>query len=178
MPTRRLEGLGWADALSRVERWRPEDLAVCWALVRASRDEQWELLGITVRAGTTVPHRDYEYLNLKLQSQMQSGAAVANALRTGHLARLMGEREFREIGPAEGTAEWLTSGAIWGMAGPLPTPSYYFSVQVGNQQLESRGRLGEPAYGPGQLWYQSGLDALLEVLYGITRHQSRRDQLN
>jgi hypothetical protein len=90
----------------------------------------------------------------------------------------MGYREFREIGLGEGSAEWLTSGAVWGMVGPLQTPSYYFSVQVANQQLESKGRLSEPAYGPGQLWYQSGLDALLEVLYGITRHQSRRDQLN
>lgn len=178
MPTRRLEAEGWATALSRLETWRSGDLAVCWALVRASEDEPWEMLAITVRGGTTVPQRDYEYLNLRLHSRMQRGPDLANGLRAGQLTKPMGYREFREIGLGEGTAEWLTSGSVWGMVGPLQTPSYYFSVQVANQQLESKGRLSEPAYGPGQLWYQSGLDALLEVLYGITRHQSRRDQLN
>jgi hypothetical protein len=178
MATRRLDGEGWADALSRLERWRNEDLAVCWALVRASKEEPWTMLGITVRGGTTVPHRDYEYANLKLLSRMRRGPEIAEQLRTGYLSAPVGEREFRQIGAADGTAEWLTSGAIWGMTGPLPTPSYYFAVQIEGQQIISRGRLSEPAYGPGQLYYPSGDDAMLEVLYGTTRHQGRRDLVN
>src|ERR1700730_13861736 len=138
MATRRLDREGWAEVLSRLERWRNEDLAVCWASVRASRDEPWEMLGITVRGGTTVSHRDYEYANLKLQSRMQRGPALATALRSGHVSRTSGDREFREIGATEGTAEWLTSGAAYGMTGPLRTPSYYFSVNLVGQEVVTK----------------------------------------
>src|SRR6266446_8269269 len=178
MATRRLDGESWADALNRIERWRSGDLAVCWAMVRDTREDQWVMLGITVRGGVIVSQREFEYAHLKLQSRMMPARAVADVLRTGHLTRPTGDRDFREITISEGTAEWLTSGAIWGMTGPLPTPSYYFNVQIVSQQLESRGRLSEPAYGPGQLWYPSGLDALFEVLYSTTQHQNRRDLLN
>jgi hypothetical protein len=137
------------------------------------------MLGITVRGGTIVPARDYEYAHLQMHSRMLRADVVASALRTGRFIRSApGEREFREIGATEGTAEWLTSGAVWGMTGPLPTPSYYFAVQHGGQELITKGRLSEPAYGPGQLYYQSGDDALWEVLYGVTRHQGRRDLMN
>src|ERR1700687_5969421 len=112
MATRRLEGEGWDEAVSRLESWRPEELAVCWAMVRESRKEPWTMLGITVRGGTKVPDRDYEYAKLKLVSCMQRGADVASGLRTGHLPRPPGERQFRQIGATEGIAYWLTSGAV------------------------------------------------------------------
>lgn len=147
-------------------------------MVRESREDQWVMLGITVRGGTTVPEGDHEYDHLKLQSRMLRADVIAERLRSGHITRKDGEREVRDIPVTEGIAEWLTSRAVWGMTGPLPTPSYYFTVPIASQQLESQGRLSEPAYGPGQLWYPTGLDALLEVLYGVTRHQQRRDLLN
>jgi hypothetical protein len=178
MATRRLEREGWAEAVSRLASWRPEDLAVCWAMVRESKDEPWTMLGITVRGGTNVPERDFEYSNLKLQSRMLRGPDIANRLKTGHVTRPLGEREFREVAAAEGIAYWLTSRTVWGMTGPLPTPSYYYSVQLIDQQLITRGRLQEPAYGPGQLYYPTGDDALLDVLFGVTRHQGRRDLVN
>src|SRR5260370_12458235 len=175
MATRRLDGVGWADALSRLDLWRSGDLAVCWALVRAKPDKPWAMIGITVRGGINVPQRDYEYANLKLQSRMMAGPPIASALRSGHLAGLPVEREFRELHADEGIAEWLTSGAIYGMTGPMPTPSYYYSQHLTAQEIVTMGRLSEPVYGPGQLYYPSGNDALWEVLYGMTRHQGRRD---
>lgn len=147
-------------------------------MVRASKEEPWLMLGITVRGGATVPDRDYEYANLKLQSRMRSSVDIATSLRTGLLSRLTGYREFREIAATDGSAEWLTSGAVWGMTGPMPTPSYYFSAYLSDQQLVTDGRLSEPAYGPGQFYYPTGNDALWEVLYGMTRHQGRRDLVN
>ena len=81
------------------------------------------MLGITVRGGTKVPDRDYEYAKLKLVSCMQRGADVASGLRTGHLPRPPGERQFRQIGATEGIAYWLTSGAVGIESGLMMTLS-------------------------------------------------------
>jgi len=178
MAVRRLDEENWASALSRLGRWLG-DLALSWALVRDGHDDPWQMLGITVRGGTTVPERTYEYAHLKLQSRMQRADLIAESLRAGHFTRPSGEREFREIPLAEGTGNWLASGAIYGMTGTLPTPSYYFTVNLADQQLVAKGRLSEPGYGPNQQpYYPTGDDALWDVLYGMSRHQGRRDLVN
>jgi hypothetical protein len=98
--------------------------------------------------------------------------------REGRVLKAMGDREFREIKPGEGQAYWLTSRAVFGMTGPLPTPSYYFSVPIAGQDLIAQAQLSLPAFGSGQPYYPSGEDALLDLLYGATRDQGRRELFN
>jgi hypothetical protein len=174
MATRRLNE-GWAAALNRLEEQRRSDrLAVCWALVRQN-DPWWSLLGVTVRGGVTVPDKDYQYAHLKLHSRMERGSVIASLLRSGRIQGGAGGREFEEISDDHGTAYWLTSGAPFGMTGPLSTPSYYFSYPIVPHERIGWGQLSEPASGPGQLYYPTAEDALADVLYGMTRHQGRRD---
>jgi hypothetical protein len=166
----------WLDALSRLERWK-SPVAVSWAEA-LDRDSVWRLLGVTVRGGALVGDREYRYAHLRLRSRMQPPADTARNLREGRVLRSMGTREFREMQPTEGGAYWLTSGATFGMIAPLPTPSYYFSVGLSSADLVSQAELGEPAFGPGQPYYPSGQDAILEVLFGVTKHQGWRDMVN
>jgi hypothetical protein len=173
--TRRIAD-AWLDALSRLERWAG-DVAVCWAEA-PDRDGAWRVLGITVRGGILVADLEYRYAHLRLRSRMQPARDTARMLREGRVLRAMGDREFREIPPTEGTAYWLTSGTVFGMIAPLPNPSYYFSVGLSTADLVSQAELGEPAFGSGQPYYPSGQDALLEVLYGVTRDQGWRDMFN
>jgi hypothetical protein len=175
MSTRRMADT-WLEALSRLERWAG-DVAVCWAEA-LDRDGVWRLLGITVRGGVRVSDREYRYEHLRLRSRMQPARDTARMLREGRVLRSMGDREFREIAPTESNAYWLTSGSVFGMMAPLPTPSYYFAVGLSTQDIVSQAFLGEPAFGAGQPYYPSGQDALLDVLFGVTRDQGWRDLVN
>ena len=175
MSTRRIAD-SWPEALSRLERWAG-DVALCWAEA-LDRDGTWQVLGITVRGGTLVGDREYRYETLRLRSRMQPAQDTARMLREGRVLRAMGDREFREIQATDGTAYWLTSGVVFGMVAPLPNPSYYFSVVLSTSDLVSQAQLGEPAFGSGQPYYPSGQDAMLEVLYGVTRDQGWRDMFN
>lgn len=179
MATRRLNE-GWSKALSRLEEQRRSDkLALSWALVRQSAEHPWwQLLGVTVRGGVTVPDVDYEYTHLQLHSRMERGTDIVSMLRSGEIQRGSGGREFEEIPADNGTAYWLTSGTIFGTTRPLATPSYYFSYPIVPRERIDWGQLNEPASGPGQLYYPSGDDALVDVLYGVTRQQGRRDMHN
>jgi hypothetical protein len=109
---------------------------------------------------------------------MQTAADTARNLREGRVLRSMGDREFREMQPTEGSAYWITSGASYGMTGPLPTPSYYFTIGLSTADLQQQAELGEAVFGAGQPYYPSGQDALLDVLYGVTRDQGWRDNFN
>lgn len=166
----------WLDALSRLERWAG-DIAVCWAEA-PDRSGAWKILGVTVRGGSRVGDLEYRYEHLRLRSRQQPAVDTAKMLREGRVLNAMGDREFREIPPTEGQAYWLTSGAIFGMTGPLSTPSYYFSVYISDQDLIAQAQLSSPAFGSGQPYYPSGEDALLDVLYGVTRDQGRREIVN
>ncbi len=175
MGTRRMPDT-WLEALSRLERWAG-DVAVCWAEA-LDRDGSWRVLGITVRGGGSVGDREYRYQRLRLRSRMQPAGDTARMLREGRVLRAMGDREFRDMTPGEGTAYWLTSGSVFGMMAPLPTPSYYFSVGLSTAELVSQAELGEPAFGSGQPYYPTGQDALLDILFGVTRDQGWRDMVN
>ncbi len=166
----------WVDALSRLERW-DGDVAVSWAEA-PDRSGAWALLGITLRGGTQVSDIDYRFEHLHVRSRMQPARTTAQMLREGRVLRAMGDREFREIQPTEGVAFWLTTGTTYGMTGPLPTPSYYFSIYIADQDLIAQAQLSSPAFGPGQPYYPTGEDALLDVLYGVTRDQGRREIFN
>lgn len=166
----------WVDALSRLERW-DGDVAVSWAEA-PDRAGAWTVLGVTVRGGTQVGDIDYRYEHLRLRSRLQPARYTAQLLREGRVLRPMGEREFREIQPTEGQAHWLTSGTSYGMTGPSPTPSYYFSIYIADQDLIAQAQLSSPAFGSGQPYYPAGEDALLDVLYGVSRDQGRREIFN
>ena len=166
----------WVDALSRLDRWYG-DLAVAWAEA-PDRAGNWQLLGATIRGGVQAGDIEYRYETLRVRSRMQDPRGIAAMLREGRVLKAMGDREFREVQPTEGQAYWLTSGAVFGMAPPLPTPSYYFSLWIADQDLVSQSQLGQPAYGSGQPYYPTGADALTDVLYGVTRDQRQQYNFN
>src|SRR5258708_32777788 len=103
----------WVEALSRPERWAG-NVAVCWADA-PDRDGVWQPLGISVRGDVLVSDREYRYKHLHIRSRMQPARDTARMFREGRVLRAMGDREFREIPPTEGTAYWLTSGVAFGM---------------------------------------------------------------
>ena len=166
----------WLDAVSRLRRW-DGDVAVSWVQAK-NRNGESTLLGATIRAGVLVGEIEYDYGRLSIRSRMQSAQSVAHNLSEGRVFREMGEREFREVQATEGQAYWQTSGTRYGAIGPIPTPSYYASINIADQDLVSQAQLSEPVFGPLPPYYPSGTDAVLDVLYGQTKDQSQRDIFN
>jgi hypothetical protein len=60
----------------------------------------------------------------------------------------------------------------------VQSPSYYYAIDIGTKDLMHRARLSDPAFGAGQPYYPTAHEALLEVLYGQTRDQGRRDTVH
>lgn len=178
MPVRHLYvARPWADALSRLAAW-PGQVALCWAAVRSSPAGPWEILGITVRGQVEVPHQFFEYAELGLWSETVAGRSVAGWLAEGS-PLTAGTRPLEAIPENQGQAWWLTSGATYGMTGPIERPSYYFAANLqGAADRINLAKLSEPAFGPHQPYYPSREHALLEVLYGVTPDQGRRDSFN
>ncbi len=175
MGVRRLDGDGWAIAIRRLADY-PEDVVLTWATVRAP--DGWSLFAVTVRAGERLPERSYAYDRLRIKRQMVAPSQLADLLRRGYVTRIDGDREFRELRDDEGTAYWLTSRVEFGMVGSVDTPAYYFSVDLGPSNLSQHAPIYDPVYGAGQPYYPTGNDALLEMLFGVTRDQGRRDLMN
>jgi hypothetical protein len=65
----------------------------------------------------------------------------------------------------------VTSHQQYGVTSTLDVPAYYYDVSLGVGSGQAIPDLGAPLFGGHQPYYPSGSDALLELLYGITRHQ-------
>jgi hypothetical protein len=161
--TRRLVGESWDQALSRVGEY-PHPLAVAWA---ANPGDHSRVFDLCVREATTAANCRYVYDHLELGVDVLPGVEAEKRLREG---RLDGTAHFIPLdGTASGTADWVTSHQPYGVTSTLEVPAYYYDFTLPG--VVTMPNLDAPLFGGSQPYYPSGSDALLELLYGITRHQ-------
>lgn len=164
MATRRLEGENWDTALSRVRAYL-HPVAVAWAADRLHENRVFELC---IRESIGAVECRYLYSQLDIGVAIVPGNEAANRLKEGELAR-----DVHFIPPTVsdgGTADWITSHYPYGVTSTVDVPAYYFDVSL-NMGGAAMPDLGAPVFGEHLPYYPSGSDALLELLYGITRHQ-------
>jgi hypothetical protein len=164
MATRRVYGENWDTTLLWLRGYR-HPVAVGWAADRRNQNQVFEL---GVREANGAVEGRYLYDQLDIGVAIVPASETASRLGEGVL---VGDVHF--ISPTVsdgGTADWVTSNHPYGVTSTLDVPAYYFDVNL-NMGGEALPDLGAPLYGGRQPYYPSGTDALLELLYGITRHQ-------
>jgi hypothetical protein len=139
--------------------------------------EQQGLLAVTARVGEQIQRWHYKYERLVIATETLPAREVADRLAGGRVTPATeGPFIFRLPLSHEGTTTWFSSGLDVGMFGPYPTPSMYFQIGIKDGQDRLMGaRLDDPVYGPGQPFYLTGREAVMEILFGMTRDQGRRD---
>jgi hypothetical protein len=153
------------------------DLPVALAWAAVPNGENQGLLAISVRASEEVQRWTYDYDRLVIVTETLTGRDVAARLAAGQVTDAnQGPFTFAVPQPNTGITYWYTSGLDVGMFGPYATPCLYFSAQItGAIDRVQRARLDDSVSGRGQPYYPTARDALLEILFGITRDQGRRD---
>jgi hypothetical protein len=164
MATRRLEGENWETALLRIAAYR-HPVTVAWAADRLHENRVFELCA---REAIGAVECRYQYDQLDIGVAIVPGAEAAKRLREGVLTS-----DVHFVPPTVkdgGTADWVTSNFPYGVTSTLDVPAYHFDVSL-NMGGAAMPDLGAPVFGEHLPYYPNGSDALLELLYGITRHQ-------
>src|SRR5258707_832204 len=137
MATRRLDGESWADALNRIERWRSGDLAVCWAMVRDTREDQWVMLGITVRGGEIVSQREFEDAFMASVGYVDGEGVVVTVgeggkgWASGHELQALWKIQLSETSYRRAVKVVAQAGAVTFHADAEPA---YFAVSLQNEE--------------------------------------------
>jgi hypothetical protein len=158
----------WDTALWRVET-HPRPLALAWA-ASCETPSIDRVFAVCVREADMAEACHYRYLELEIGVSVLPGADAAERLRTGVMSEIA---HFTPPETGTGQAQWVTSGGQYGVTAPVDMPCYYFDAPL--SIYFAIPDLGASLYGGGFPYFPRADDALMELLYGVTRDQGRID---
>jgi hypothetical protein len=134
-----------------------------------------ELIAVTARAGLTVDDTNWKYDRLQFSSETIASEEAAKRFEAGRVTLAAAAPTLAVRDSPGGNAYWYTTGVEAKMTAPLRMPSYYFTLDLLQRDSIQAARLDQPLFGPGLPYFPRASDAVLEVLYGLTREQGHRD---
>lgn len=173
MPLVHLAPEAWPGPLDRLSAYR-KSVALAWAVVHRSGQPD-AVLAITVRGDVDRPRVRYDYDRLSIGTESLSGPEMAERLRSQCLTGGTEALTFDPPRDQGGSAYWSTSGLTYGMAAVPSCPYFYYASSIAPQEVVQEAALSSPLYASGQPYFPEAQDALLEILYGLTQDQGRRD---
>jgi hypothetical protein len=177
MTPRRLEGETWDNLVEHVGRF-PGPLAVAWATVRLPGLSTATVLTFSIRATEDLKPVHHVYDRLELRRVIRTPDQVAQQLITGIVEP--GLVEFTAVESDQSVeAYWVGRNDEFGRTGLMARPSFYCAHTIVGRPFEQyvvqKANLDAPLSGAGERYWPKAKDAIFEVVYGITRHQRRRD---
>lgn len=173
MPLVHLVTEAWPDPLDRLAAYR-KTVALAWAVVHRPGESD-AVLAISVRGDVDRPGVRYDYDRLGIGAESLTGPEVAERLRSQCLAGGSEAITFDAPRDRGGSAFWATSGLTYGMAAVPSCPYFYYAFRIAPPDAKPAAGLNSPLYASGQPYFPEAQDALLEILYGLTQDQGRRD---